>query len=78
MEHSVGPTFPARADSEAGRMGNPPDHVRADADAEATNKQRRKVQNRKNQRARRQYFPQYLIPYLTDTSSRTEDEGARP
>jgi hypothetical protein len=55
MEHSISPALFVSADGEVDRVGNPSDRV--EADDEGTNKQRRKVQNRKNQRARRGYFP---------------------
>ncbi|KAJ8062471.1 hypothetical protein OCU04_009004 [Sclerotinia nivalis] len=48
MEHSVTPLSSALGEGEANRVDDHPNHV----DAEA-NKQRRKVQNRKNQRAHR-------------------------
>ncbi|KAH7012334.1 hypothetical protein B0J12DRAFT_690563 [Macrophomina phaseolina] len=53
MEHSVTPPLSSTlSEGEANRVGDHPDHVDAEAEAKA-NKQRRKVQNRKNQRARR-------------------------
>lgn len=59
MEHSVTPLSSALGEGEANKVGGHPTHV--DADTEA-NKQRRKVQNRKNQRAHRESFPQCLSP----------------
>ncbi|KAI9039910.1 uncharacterized protein KD926_009011 [Aspergillus affinis] len=52
MEHSVTPLSSALGEGEANRVGDHPNHVDAEAEAKA-NKQRRKVQNRKNQRAHR-------------------------
>lgn len=51
----------------------------AEVEAEA-NKQRRKVQNRKNQRAHRKYAPRYYNPFYTqktlqDYGSRAETRG---
>lgn len=55
MEHSVTLRSSALGEGEANEVGDPPNQV----DAEAK-KQRRKVQNRKNQRAHRESFPQCL------------------
>ncbi|GJC88642.1 hypothetical protein ColLi_11480 [Colletotrichum liriopes] len=52
MEQSATPLFSAQDEGEANRVGDHPNHVNPEADAEA-NKQRRKLQNRKNQRAHR-------------------------
>ncbi|PIG87879.1 hypothetical protein AARAC_000841 [Aspergillus arachidicola] len=51
MEHYTSPLSSVLVGAEANRVGDQPNH--ADKEAEASNKQRRKVQNRKNQRARR-------------------------
>jgi len=54
MEHSVTPLSSAQGEGEASRVGDHSNHVDAEADVEAkAYKQRRKVQNRKNQRAHR-------------------------
>ncbi|CCF37319.1 hypothetical protein CH063_01675 [Colletotrichum higginsianum] len=54
MEHSVTLLSSSLGQGEANRVGHQPYHVDADADAEVkANKQRRKLQNRKNQRAHR-------------------------
>ncbi|GFF59842.1 hypothetical protein IFM51744_10069 [Aspergillus udagawae] len=53
MEHSVTLLSSAMGEGEANGVGDHPNHVDAEAMAETAKKQRRKVQNRKNQRAHR-------------------------
>ncbi|EKG10034.1 hypothetical protein MPH_12908 [Macrophomina phaseolina MS6] len=67
MEHSVTLTL---GEGEANRFGDHPNHVDAEAEAKA-NKQRRKVQNRKNQRAHLHAQksltpPSFIFPLSTD------------
>lgn len=75
MQHSVNQLILAQG--EATQDGHRP----ADAETEA-NKQRRKVQNRKNQRAHREYVPRYHSPCcaqksLQDCGSRIKTRGLR-
>lgn len=63
MRHSVNPLSSAPSEGKANSVGDHPNHVDAEIETEAkANKQRRKVQNRKNQRAHREFSPQCLIP----------------
>jgi hypothetical protein len=62
MEHSVILLSSAMGEGEANSVGDHPNHVDAEAMAETAKKQRRKIQNRKNQRAHRGSFPQCLTP----------------
>jgi hypothetical protein len=58
MEHSVTLLSSTLSEGEENRVGVHPHHTDAEAEAETTaKKQRRKIQNRKNQRAHRESFP---------------------
>ncbi|KEY66068.1 hypothetical protein S7711_08886 [Stachybotrys chartarum IBT 7711] len=65
MEISVTPLHAAPGGGEADAIPAYPNRIDAEAEAEAkANKQRRKVQNRKNQRAHRESFPKCLTSKL--------------
>ncbi len=61
MEHSVTPLSSALGKGEANGVSDHPNHVDTKAEVKA-NKQRRKIQNRKNQRAHHKSFLNALPP----------------
>ncbi|KAJ5974553.1 hypothetical protein N7481_011763 [Penicillium waksmanii] len=76
MEHSFTLLPSALGEGEANKVGDHPNHVDAEAEAEAettAKNQRRKVQNRKNQRAHRECVPS--MPHLLPRSRALKDCG---